>query len=161
MWTRLSDVPEDVRNGSTLFHVMGIKSTSIGGTSGYGYHDNYSDAAKACDEAKKNGHIPVLFNVSHVLSAGKTAAPRHQTDTKPKPLKETEVNNHRFNVIYQPHPTLDEVTRGIKPDPIQIVPPTDIMAAHEAHARMIAARAIPKEYESKLALITINVKSGL
>lgn len=156
-WSTIWSVPKEVRKGPALFHVIGIKPG--GGTAGYGYHDNYTAAEAACKNAKHDGYTPVMFNISHPLQA--TIAPQPAQFT-PQYLEGANVmNNHRFNVIYQPHPTLDDVQRGIKPNPVQIVPPTDVMAAHEAHARMIAARAIPKGYEDRLDLITINVKSGL
>lgn len=155
-WSTIWSVPKEIRDGSVLYHVMGIKPG--GGTAGFGYHDNYTAAEAACKEARQLKFEPVMFNISHPLQA--TIAPQ-PTQFTPQYLEGDSMMNYRFNVIYQPLPTLDDVQRGIKPAPEQIVPPTDVMARDANHVRMIAARAIPADYADKLELVTINVKEGL
>ncbi len=122
---------------------------------GLGYYDNEA-AARA---ARSSYHPNAIPHVFYLLPEATPVICNAKLDDIQQ--GETTVNNHRYNVIYQPLPTLEDVQRGIKPNPVEIVPATDVMAASEAHVRMIAAKRIPDEYDDKLEMITINVKSGL
>ena len=63
-----------------------------------------------------------------------------------------------FAVIYNPQQTKEKFDRGETPKSILIVDVQRVLANSENEVQMLAARAIPKEYEDKLELLTVAVR---
>lgn len=120
-------------------------------------------ACKVCgmwhytDRTGKEYTCPTIAE-SQKLAAAHDSQEIPQSQEQEKAMKLT---NYRYQVLYHPLPTLEEAQRGIQPDTIQVVPPTDALVKDDAHARLLAARAVPKEYEDKAAQLEIVTKSGL
>lgn len=63
-----------------------------------------------------------------------------------------------FIAIYNPLPTKDQADRGETPKSILIVDVTRALANNDKEAAMLAARAIPDEYTTKLDLVEIAIR---
>lgn len=65
---------------------------------------------------------------------------------------------YEYAIIYNPLATKDQVERGEKPKSVLIVDVQRTLANDDKEAGMIAARAIPEEYVSKLDRVEIALR---
>lgn len=71
------------------------------------------------------------------------------------------MNNFRYQVLFRPLKTMEDLQTGNTPKPVELIMPTDIMAASDVHCKMMVARLIPAAYEDRLDQVEIIVKAGL
>lgn len=65
---------------------------------------------------------------------------------------------YEFAVIYNPLPTKDQQERGETPKSELIVDVTRVLSNNDKEAMMLAARAIPQEYTTKLDRVEIALR---
>jgi len=65
---------------------------------------------------------------------------------------------YEFAIIYTPVQSKDQHERGEKPVSELIVDVTRVLAESDKEATMLAARAIPSEYASKLSQVEVVVR---